>query len=41
CKKCNTVFNVLANRGACPKCGEKAFEELSGTEFNIKEIVAC
>lgn len=41
CKKCNTVFNVLSNQGICPKCGNKSFEELSGKEFNIKEIVAC
>lgn len=41
CRKCNTVFNLLQNRGACPDCSEKDFEVLSGKEFMIKEIVAC
>ena len=41
CRKCNTVFNVLQNRGICPDCGEKDAEVLSGREFMIKEIVAC
>jgi len=41
CRKCNTVFNLLQNRGACPGCSEKDFEVLSGKEFMIKEIIAC
>ncbi|NLH01540.1 MAG: hydrogenase maturation nickel metallochaperone HypA [Clostridiales bacterium] len=38
CRNCNTVFNILSENGACPKCRKKDFEVLSGTDFFIKEI---
>jgi hydrogenase nickel incorporation protein HypA/HybF len=38
CKSCQQVFNLLKEKGTCPKCGEKDFELLSGKEFYIKEI---
>jgi len=41
CKRCNKVFNILANRKKCPKCGGDDWELLCGKEFMIKEIVAC
>ena len=41
CKGCGKVFNLLAGKGACPLCGKKDFEILSGREFSIKEIIAC
>jgi hydrogenase nickel incorporation protein HypA/HybF len=39
CSDCGKVFNVLANKGACPSCGGKNLELLCGKEFFIKEIV--
>ncbi len=41
CKSCKQVFNLLTERGTCPKCGSKSFELLSGKEFYIKEIQCC
>ena len=38
CKKCATVFNVLAENGKCPKCQSKEFDILSGKDLSIKEI---
>ena len=38
CKNCNTVFNVLAENGSCPKCQSKDFEIISGRDLYIKEI---
>lgn len=40
CRACQQVFNVKANEGHCPGCGEKNWELLSGKEFMIKEIIA-
>jgi hydrogenase nickel incorporation protein HypA/HybF len=41
CKKCNKVFNLIANNKKCPNCGSDDWELLSGKEFMIKEIIAC
>ena len=41
CKKCNKVFNLIANKQTCPDCESKEWEILGGKEFNIKEIIAC
>jgi len=41
CRACGKTFNLLENKGACPACGVKDAEILSGREFMIKEIVAC
>jgi hydrogenase nickel incorporation protein HypA/HybF len=41
CKKCNKVFNLIANSNKCPNCGSKDWGLLSGKEFMIKEIIAC
>jgi len=41
CGKCAKAFNILANEGACPACGGRDWEILSGKEFMIKEILAC
>ncbi len=41
CQNCRKVFNLVTNNGACPLCGKKNFEILSGKEFFIKEIVCC
>ena len=39
CKDCNKVFNLITNKGICPKCNTANFDILSGKEFFIKEIV--
>ncbi|WP_040327408.1 hydrogenase maturation nickel metallochaperone HypA [Clostridium ihumii] len=41
CKDCNTVFNILENKGKCPKCEKNDWDLLCGREFMIKEIIAC
>lgn len=41
CKECGKVFNLLADKQICPDCGCRKWELLSGTEFYIKEIIAC
>ena len=41
CRKCQKVFNLVANKNRCPACGGAEWEILSGKEFMIKEIVAC
>ncbi len=40
CKECNKEFNVIKNKGYCPKCKKRDFHLISGKEFLIKEIVA-
>ena len=39
CRECGGEYNVAANEGACPYCGSRDKEILSGTQFLIKEIV--
>ncbi len=39
CQKCKTVFNVVENKGYCPKCNSFDKDLLCGQEFMIKEIV--
>jgi hydrogenase nickel incorporation protein HypA/HybF len=41
CTKCSTVFNMVENKGVCPKCSSKEVEIISGKEFMIKHIVGC
>lgn len=41
CMQCDQVFNLLAQKRKCPRCGGEEFEVLNGKEFMIKEIVAC
>ena len=38
CDDCDEIFNVVENRGYCPKCGSFEKQILSGQEFTIKEI---
>jgi hydrogenase nickel incorporation protein HypA/HybF len=38
CQKCETVFNVIENKGYCPKCRSFDKDLLCGQEFLIKEI---
>ena len=39
CVNCAATYNVIQNRKVCPGCGGTKYELLSGTEFNIKEII--
>ncbi len=41
CKHCGKVFNLMGNKKMCPDCGDNDWQLISGTEFLIKEIVAC
>ncbi len=41
CIKCNKVFNLIENKGKCPKCAGEDWKLLCGKEFLIKEIIAC
>lgn len=39
CRDCSKVFNIVENKGVCPKCGSTEKDVLCGEEFNIKEIL--
>lgn len=39
CRDCGTVYNIVAEKGVCPKCGSREKDILSGQEFDIKEIL--
>ena len=39
CQDCGQVFNIVENKGVCPKCGSRDKEILCGREFNIKELL--
>lgn len=38
CENCREIYNVIQCEGACPACGSREKEVLSGMDFNIKEI---
>ncbi len=38
CRGCTEVFNLMIEKGVCPRCGKRDFEIISGDEFFIKEI---
>ena len=39
CLDCGQVYNIVENKGRCPKCGSDSKDVLCGEEFNIKEIL--
>lgn len=39
CKDCGKEFNAMAHDLACPCCGSREMEILSGNDFMIKELV--
>lgn len=41
CRKCGRVYNRVEHSLTCPYCGSGERDDLGGTEFMIKEIVAC
>ena len=38
CDECDEIFNVIENKGYCPKCGSFDKQVLSGDKFLIREI---
>lgn len=38
CNECHSLYNVMKNKGRCPKCGSRSKTVLSGTEFKVKDI---
>ncbi len=39
CRDCGKVYNIVENKGVCPKCQSHDKDVLCGEEFNIKEIL--
>lgn len=39
CLDCGAQYNVAEHEGACPECGSRKKDILSGREFLIKEIM--
>lgn len=40
CCECGSLYNVVACRGSCPKCGSQNKKIISGTDLVVKNIVA-
>ncbi|OQY38446.1 MAG: hydrogenase nickel incorporation protein HypA [Spirochaetaceae bacterium 4572_7] len=40
CRDCNEIFNIIEYHKICPKCSSQQYDEISGHEFNIKEVIA-
>ncbi len=38
CNDCDEIFNVVENKGCCPKCNSFDKDVLSGRDFMIKQI---
>ena len=38
CQECHSLYNVMANKGKCPKCGSREKQMIGGQEFIIKEL---
>ena len=38
CLECNAMYNVMACKGKCPKCGSRSKKILGGSEVVLKEI---
>ena len=39
CLDCGEVYNIVQEKGRCPKCGSDRKDVLCGEEFNIKELL--
>lgn len=39
CTDCGHVYNIVENKGVCPKCNSRNKDILCGREFNIKELL--
>ncbi len=38
CQDCQSLYNVMRNKGRCPKCGSREKKILGGQQFLVKEI---
>lgn len=38
CRECQTLYNVMRQKGQCPKCGSREKKILSGEQFLVKNI---
>ncbi len=38
CSDCHSLYNVMDQKGVCPKCGSRRKTILGGQEFKVKEI---
>lgn len=38
CSECHSLYNIMKNKGVCPKCGSRSKTILSGTQFLLKDI---
>lgn len=39
CESCDFVYQLFQNDNICPVCSSNDYSVISGTEFNIKEIL--
>lgn len=39
CCDCHAMFNVVKNKGICPRCGSREKKILSGTDLVLKNII--
>ena len=39
CLNCHSLYNVMTNKGKCPKCNSREKQMIGGQEFLIKEII--
>lgn len=38
CNECHTLYNVMSQKGKCPKCGSRDKTMIGGQEFMIKQL---
>lgn len=41
CQSCGKVYSLIEYSRICPYCQSEEFEQISGSEFYLKEIRAC
>ncbi len=39
CLECHSLYNVMSQKGKCPRCGSREKEMIGGQEFLIKELI--
>lgn len=39
CLECHSLYNVMAQKGKCPRCGSREKEMIGGQEFLVKELI--
>lgn len=38
CLDCHSLYNVMAQKGKCPKCGSREKQMIGGQEFLVKDL---